>query len=284
MTARVVLTDLDGTMLEPGGAACTEVRSLLARMRRRSIPVCPVTSKTVAEMRALTRRLGLWGPASFENGAGIVHGDGTVEFHPAAIPVARLVTAARRLRAATGAPLRTMFELDDADLAALTGLRGAALAAARDRRATLPLVIDATWDDEVRAALPRRSRLRAVRGNRFLHLQGRHDKGDAVRSLVNAFSGRDGTTIACGDSPNDAEMLARADVAVIVPGAAGPHPELLARFPRAVVAPFPHGRGWAAALRELLAPDLRGAAARGGGRGRGREGCGHGGRGSRSDG
>jgi hypothetical protein len=36
-----------------------------------------------------------------------------------------------------------------------------------------------------------------------------------------------------------------------VPSATGPSQELLAKIPNACVAPHPHGRGWATAVREI---------------------------------
>jgi len=255
VTVRVILTDLDGTLLEPGGEACEDVRSLLAELSRRLIPVCPVSSKTAAELRVIGRELALRAPAGFENGAGVLDTDDTVELDAAAVPLDRLVPLASRLRERTGAPLRTLFELTDAELAAITGLGGEALAAARERRATLPLVVDPAWDDRLRAGLSAHPSLRLIRGNRFLHLQGTHDKAAAAGELAHRFRAREGLTVACGDAPNDAGLLARADVAVIIPGPAGPHPELLRRLPRARVAPHPHGRGWAAAVREILSED-----------------------------
>jgi mannosyl-3-phosphoglycerate phosphatase len=256
MRIRAVLTDLDGTVLEPDGSVCAEVRAVLAELATLSVPVCPLTSKTAPEVRAIVENLGLDAPSSFENGAGVLRRDGVVELQPAAVPLADLLRASVRLRTVTGAPLRTILELSDEELGALTGLHGPQLAAARERQATLPLVLDPRWDDTIREALPARPPMLAVRGNRFLHLQGRHDKGAAIPRLIELSCGREGATITCGDAPNDAELLAAGDVAVIVPGAAGPNPDLLRRFPHARVAPLPHGRGWAASVRELLADDF----------------------------
>ncbi len=260
MRPRIVLTDLDGTLLEADGSACAEAKSALALLRELAIPVCAVTSKTAGEVGAILRELGVTSPAAVENGAGVLLADGRGEPRPEAVPVATLMAEAERLRAATGAPLRTLLELSDAELGALTGLSGTALAAARDRRATLPLVVDPRWDGAIRAALAAYPPMSVLRGNRFLHLQGRHDKASAVPRLLELAHPGPGVTVALGDSPNDAGLLEAADVAVIVPGVAGPHPELVRRFPAARVAALPHGRGWAAAVRGLLAADRDGGA------------------------
>ena len=250
MRIAAVLTDLDGTLLEPDGSATAEAVAALAWLAAAGVPVIAVTSKTPAELAELTRGLVLSGVAGFENGAGVMLPDGSVRLEPAAVPLGELAALARVLAAATGAALRTLLDLDDGELAAYTGLSGNALAAARARRATLPLLVERRWDDALRRALPAAPAVRLVRGNRFLHLQGNHDKADVVPRLLALAKHGAGAVVALGDSPNDAGMLAAADVAVIVPGHDGPHPELQ-RVTAARLAPEPHGRGWARAVRAI---------------------------------
>lgn len=249
MRVRAVLTDLDGTLLEPDGRLGAEARVALVRLAAAGVPVLPVTSKTAAEVAWLLVQLGLAGPAGFENGAGVLGGDGAARLSHAALPVEALRRVADHLRSATGAPARTIEELDDAELEAITGLTGAELERARRRQATLPLVVDGRWDEAMRAVAPPDVML--VRGNRFLHLQGRHAKADVVPALLAAVPG-EGAVVACGDAPNDVELLGTGDVAVIVPSARGAHPVLRAALPGAHVAPAPHGRGWALAVLALL--------------------------------
>lgn len=252
MRIRAVLTDLDGTLLEPDGSVLPAPLVVLARLAADGVPVFAVTSKTAPEIADLRPSLGLTTPAGFENGAGVVFSDGRVELLPQAVTATRLAGEAERLRRATGAPLRTLAEMTDAELIDLTGLTPRQAGLARQRLASLPLVIDGRWDDALRTALPGDPPLLLLRGNRFLHLQGRHEKAAVVPRLRAEAGDRDGAVVACGDAPNDVALLAAADIAVIVPSATGPHPVLLAAHPGALVAPHPHGRGWAAALTRLL--------------------------------
>jgi len=252
MRIAAVVTDLDGTLLEPDGSLGPEAHAALVRLAACGVPVCPLTSKTVAELVAFAATVPAPAPAGFENGAGIVLPDGEARLASQAVPVAELRVVLERLRGTTRAPVRSIEELDDRELEALTGLTGAARARARERRATLPLQVDPVWDDRLRAALGEDSPVRLVRGNRFLHLQGHHDKADVMPQVLALVAPDGGTIVGCGDAPNDLGLLEHCDIAVIVPGARGPHPELTRRLPRALIAPHPHGRGWAAALEQLL--------------------------------
>ncbi len=251
MTIRIVMTDLDGTVLEPNGTVTPEARRTISNLAAAGVPICPVTSKTVAELASVMGRLGLASWAGFENGAGVMRRGGPTELQPDVVPSAELSEAFVELRRRTGAPARSLAEIGDDELASLTGLGRPELPLVRERKATLPLVVDRVWDECLRAALAEDPRLRLVRGDRFLHLQGCHSKADVVPRLVALAAPGPGLLVACGDAPNDAELLAAADIAVIVPRPEGPDRDLVAAFPAAVVAPHPCGRGWAAAIAEI---------------------------------
>jgi mannosyl-3-phosphoglycerate phosphatase len=208
-----------------------------------------VTSKTAAEVAHLLVLLDLPGPAGFENGAGVIDRGGRISESPRAASIDRLRHVADGLRRVTGAPLRTLDELSDPELGVLTCLTGEDLARACRRRATLPLVVDDEWDTTLSGAAP--PDLLLVRGDRFLHLQGRHSKADVVPDLLAAAPG-DGVVVVCGDAPNDLELLRAGDLAVIIPSTRGAHRELSAALPDAVIAPAPHGRGWAMVVTRLL--------------------------------
>jgi mannosyl-3-phosphoglycerate phosphatase len=277
MKIGAVFTDLDGTLLEPDGTLRADARDAVSSLGLCGVAVCPVTSKTPSELGVIMADLEIYCPSGFENGAGVRHADGTLELSRDAVPVEELREVLASVRGATGILVRSLEELDDRELEVMTRLSGRALARARERQATLPLVVDACHDARLLQALPKGGRFRLVRGNRFLHLQGLHDKADVVPRLLSLLS-IDGLTVACGDAPNDLGLLASASVRVIIPGRDGPHPELRQRFPDAIVAPYAHGKGWAAVLTRLIEGGLLrenqlGAHARetrpeGGGRGR----------------
>lgn len=253
----VVLTDLDGTLLEPDGQLLPEALAFFTVLRDAGVVVCPVTSKTPAELDRIMNHFGLSAPAGFENGAGIRLEDGHLELEPNAVPLATLMEILHRLRQSTSLLIRSLFDLEDRELAAMTGLPPEELLAARQRVASLPLVVEPHWDAVLQAALPAGPRVRLLRGNRFLHLQGLHSKAQVVPRLLELLGGPRGPLVACGDSPNDEELLEVATVKIIVPSGEGPHPWLCQRFPKALIPSQPHGRGWVEALQQVFAEILR---------------------------
>ncbi|MHB1048145.1 MAG: HAD hydrolase family protein [Thermoanaerobaculia bacterium] len=254
MKPAAVLTDLDGTLLEHGGVLGAEARAAIARLRGLGVPVVPLTSKTEAELRALLADLDSGGVGSFENGAGIVSPSG-VTASKKALPLAGLADRLAALARLSATPLTPVFDLSVAEIRRITGLAEERVPAMLERRFGLPfLAPDGAGPalEEAARAIPG---VRLTRGGQFWHLSGDHGKEDALDLLV-ATGAAARPFAGFGDAPNDAGFLARCDVAILLPRATGGvDPALAAAVPGARVAPFPTGRGWAAALDELLAED-----------------------------
>ena len=65
----LVFTDLDGTLLDHDDYGFAAAQPALSQLRALHIPLIPVTSKTLAEMRLLGRQLGIQHPLIVENGS-----------------------------------------------------------------------------------------------------------------------------------------------------------------------------------------------------------------------
>jgi mannosyl-3-phosphoglycerate phosphatase len=268
----VVFTDLDGTLLEEDGSLSEDARAAVDDLSRRGIPVVPLTSKTRLELERWIAALDAGGAGSFENGAGILTsgdpttviprtGEGEIpgkretEVLPTAVAVGELRLALDALRGQTGLPLRSFEEIPDAEWVRLTGLPLDDAPAARAREFDLPFIVSDGADSAL-ASAPLPPRVRLVRGGRFWHLSGRHDKGDALRLLAARLGG--GPTIGLGDAPNDIPFLRIVDRPVLVPKKGGVDGTLRAALPDADVAPAPGGAGWSAAARALAAAERAG--------------------------
>lgn len=251
MEVSAVLTDLDGTLLDRGGVLGAEAREAIEALRRRRIPVAPLTSKTEVELRDFLSTLDLGGIGSFENGAGIV-APGRVEVQPSALPVNVLHGRLARLSDLCGLPLTPVSALSPVELTRLTGLPLPRLPAMLARRWGLPFLAPEDAGPVLEAAAGRMPGIRLTRGGIFWHLSGDHGKEDAVRALLSGgLISR--PVVGLGDAPNDAAFLLSCDVAVMIPGARGEvDVQLSGSLPAGRPVPHPGGRGWAEAIRSLL--------------------------------
>ena len=246
----IVITDLDGCLLDAVTYAWEPAREALDALRARGIPVVPCTSKTRAETAHLQAELAIPGPAIVEDGGAIVGGDGAVEI--LGRPYADLRRLLAGLRAETGGALRGFGDLTDAELAAETGLPADRAARARRREFDEPFRF---LRDEA-ALLPLvRARAGAAgfslsRGGRYWHLHGGSDKGRAVRRLRERFPGV--IALGLGDSALDLPLLQAVDIPVVVARPDGTHdPALVAALPGAHRTRLPGPAGWSEAVRTL---------------------------------
>ena len=251
----LIVTDMDGTLLDHHDYSFDAAAEALAAIRARSIPLILASSKTRVEMLRWQQRLSLEDPFICENGAAICTPTGAGELVDELAPGREhVLQVLRTLRVEQGYSFTGFSDLDVEQIARLTGLEPGDAALAAQREYSEPLVWegDAASLDAFRAALAEQG-LRAQQGGRFLSVAGPTDKGQAVTRLRQRYGGQAGSrVIALGDSPNDESMLAVADIAVIIKS--GRSADMQLDGPARVIrtdAPGPVG--WQAALLPLLA-------------------------------
>ncbi|MDW0360203.1 HAD-IIB family hydrolase [Halomonas venusta] len=235
---RLVVTDLDGSLLDHHSYDFSPAKRWLARLKTLGVPVIPVTSKTRAELIPLREALGLTEtPFIAENGAviglppGWCHArldrpgngrDGVVIKHTgvdSGFIRARLNVWRKRL----DVRFTRMGDLSLQQVMALTGLDETRAKAARQREGSEPLI----WQDNAAALETFRVALEGdglelTQGGRFWHVIGRlSDKGGAVEWLIKRFTALRGSqplSLGLGDGPNDITMLETVDQAVVIRG------------------------------------------------------------------
>ncbi|MFG6157347.1 HAD-IIB family hydrolase [Halomonas sp. 1390] len=234
--ARLVFTDLDGSLLDHHTYDWSAARPWLARLKAEGVPVIPVTSKTRSEILPLRRELGLEdAPFIAENGAlaglplawchaRLDRGPGPdgVAIRTLGVDIGFIRQRLSVWRERLGLGFTTMSEMPLEELVAVTGLAEPEARLARLREGSEPLV----WEegDERLAAFRKGLEgdgLRLVRGGRFWHVTGDCDKGSAVAWLTERFASLRGSrprTLALGDGPNDIAMLEGVDQAVVIRG------------------------------------------------------------------
>lgn len=262
--APVVFTDLDATLLDHDSYDWSLAAGALAALAERGVPVCLCTSKTAAEIRALRRQLGNTAPFAAENGGLVAVPRGYFEPEGAPDPDDLVTTTlgaprhalrelAVALREARGYRYTGFGDMRVDDVIDATGLSRESAAAAMQRDASEPLL----WDDSEAVEQDFAARVAAAgyttrRGGRFVHLLGHADKGDALNWLRQRFAVVRGPilAVALGDSANDADMLAAADIGYWVARPDGRYqaPAQGAIRHAAGIGPA----GWAAAIAELI--------------------------------
>jgi len=206
----IIFTDLDGTLLDRDTYSWEPARTALKCCRQSRVPVVAVTSKTLAETRVLSEKIGLDPHFIFENGGGIYLEE--EKYLGLGIPYDTLrhdflILAARF-------PLRGMGDMRISELVEITGLTEVEALQAKERLFSEPFLYAGDELAELEAAAAGQG-LQIVRGGRFYHLMAeKQSKGNAVRQWVQQLGesfDRPLFTAALGDSPNDFSMLAVVD-------------------------------------------------------------------------
>ena len=255
MTAWMVFTDLDGTLLDAKTFSFEAARSALAKLIAAKIPLIPVTSKTFAEVRPLADVLGIDGPIVIESGGGIARRVGSSwRMEACGADATSLRAAVPRIEQQANARLRlySAMRLDEAAVA--SGLTGIDLRRSMQRHFDEPFLLESGSLADVENAASSMG-LRVRSGGRFHHLCGAVGKGAAarrVRDEITAALGQQPIVVALGDAPMDAEFLSIAEIPIIIPRPDGtPDPVLMETLPDARVAPAAGPRGWANAIDEI---------------------------------
>ncbi|USD36967.1 mannosyl-3-phosphoglycerate phosphatase [Ferrimonas sp. SCSIO 43195] len=254
----VVVTDLDGTLLDHHHYHFRAALPALSRLAALAIPVILNTSKTQAEVAQLRRQLDNHCPYVVENGGALLWPEGNdVRIQRLGRPRQAILEILQRLHSPLGLSLQGFANWDVDQLCQHTGLTPQAAAQALDRHYSEPLL----WphDDATLARLRQLlapHQLQALKGGRFLHIQGHHDKSDALAPLRQYYQrlwGCPPVIVALGDGGNDRRMLELADWAVVIrtPDRAPLH--LSPRRGRTTLLPTGIGpEGWNQAIQRIL--------------------------------
>lgn len=244
-------------------------RPALEALRAGGIPLIIMTSKSAEETLEYVRILATGESFAVENGGaaylasrraaaappGAV-ADGGYYRWDLGVSVQRLKAFLQAFNRSRGTSFRTFDDMTAEEVAVATGLPPERAARARRRRFDLPLMVPAGEE----AALEHLSSeaaaagMTVVEGGMFPHLKGPADKGTAFDRLLSFYAASGvAKTVALGDSANDLPMLAKADLAVLMPRPDGSFdPGLRAALPRAILAPGPGPAGWAEAVLDII--------------------------------
>ena len=238
----VLFTDVDGTLLDAKTYSFASAAKALRYLAGRSIPVIPCTSKTFEETAAICKEADLTAPFIIENGSAVCIPQNYFAVLPKEMrkkgdyrvlllgrEYAEVLDFLEGIKRRFSLPVRGFHEMDLAEIQSLTGLDKQRAETAQKRKFSEPFILTnrGTLPEAV-MHFAQKEGYRILKGNRFYHLLGNTDKGQAVRELLALYKQNntaDFKTIGIGDSPNDLAMLQAVDVAVAVKRADGRYAE-----------------------------------------------------------
>ncbi|MEZ5351067.1 MAG: HAD-IIB family hydrolase [Bryobacteraceae bacterium] len=251
----VIVTDLDGTLLDHETYSFAGALGALSAIRDTGAKLVLCSSKTRSELDCWRQWLGARDPYIVENGGAIVwepgYFPGDAEQLELGTPYAILRQELAAAAKASKVRVRGFGDMDAAEVAELCGIPLGEAELAREREYDEPFVIVKGKPELLIAEIEKRG-LRCTRGGRFFHILGSNGKGAAVRKLLEMFAAQGETvhSLGLGDGPNDADFLKVVDQAVLMPS-----PQLAQvrkLVPRTQVAEFPGSCGWNRAVIEWL--------------------------------
>jgi Cof subfamily protein (haloacid dehalogenase superfamily) len=261
---RLVVTDMDGTLLDGDGRIPDSLWPLLDRMREARVVFAPASGRQYATLRHLFAPAAAGMPFIAENGTLVVQDDEEVSSTPLDRATVESLVPRLRAYAASGADMGAVV---CGKKAAYTERSDAAfLAEAHRYYERLEVVEDALAADDVIIKLAlldfdgsehgtaveiadlRATHQVVVSGEHWVDVMPRDiDKGVAVRALQEALGVTPAQTAVFGDYLNDLEMLDAAEFSFAMANA---HPLVLERA--RYVAPANTEQGVLTAVRALL--------------------------------
>ncbi|GAB4539931.1 MAG: mannosyl-3-phosphoglycerate phosphatase-related protein [Pleurocapsa sp.] len=218
----IVVTDLDGTLLDHQTYDFTPALNAIARLKKQEIPVIFNSSKTQAEISQLRDELHNREPFVCENG-GVLCVEDKREY--LGVPRSEFLGSLEIIKQQLHLNYESFAEATVEDVVRWTSLSKADAIKAMKREATEPLLWHDTEGklDTFRQQL-QGLKLQCVKGGRFYHVMGTFNKASCFDKLKAYYAQRwqeEIKIVALGDSQNDLPMLEQADFAIVIPAHGG---------------------------------------------------------------
>lgn len=246
----IVVTDLDGTLLDHHSYSCEAATPALEKLRALNIPVIFNTSKTVKEVIALQQKLSISAPFIVENGSALYipkHISKALFAQEKKIPQLfnsslteeyyyllfgehrkKIIDIIHTERKQHQWPFSGYADWSVEEVMLHTGLSVRAAEQSLDRQYSEPFLwqgTEAAYQDFKRVI--KKNHLEILQGGRFYHVIGQTNKAKPIKYLKSTLYKSPETKVIClGDSANDIDMLEAADYPVCIRSPVGEYPKL----------------------------------------------------------
>jgi mannosyl-3-phosphoglycerate phosphatase len=265
---QIVLTDLDGTLLDSRTYSYEKSLAAIERLREDGVPIIFCSAKTRAEQEVYRRELALFHPFIVENGSAIfiprAYFPFPFDYHRAvddllaielAIPRSRVRELLAEIDAQNDFRFKGFGDMSAIEVAEITGLDLESVKLARQREYDEPVELDSSGKDvsEFLAKLGEAG-LNWSHGGRLYHVMGGGGKGRAAGILTGLYRKIWGEirTIGLGNGLNDLPLLQHVDIPVLVQN--GDHSWEDMDLPRLRRVQGVGPEGWSRAIVELFGP------------------------------
>lgn len=265
--AWIVVTDLDGTLLDHHTYSFEAAKATLEKLRLHNVPVIINSSKTAAEIKDIKNDLANEHPFIVENGSGILIPKSYFSFQPEGTdsqenywemilgcPRSQILKKLDTLNTEYKNHYKSFSQSSVHEIMELTGLKEEEAKSSMIRAYTEPLLW--TGDDDLKKQFfgqLYKQRIHFTEGGRFIHLMGHTNKGSATAWLAKQYEKQSGVPVkivALGDGKNDIDMLKMADIAVVVKSPTNKPPEF--NHSHKIMTDQTSPEGWSDAIETLF--------------------------------
>jgi mannosyl-3-phosphoglycerate phosphatase len=267
MPQLIIITDLDGTLLDTRDYSCEACLPVVRRLKSQNIPLILCSSKTRAEIIPLWRDLSLFAPFIAENGAlicfpphyfpgaiwGVTH-ERDFDVLELGTPITRLRRVLDEAARACHVTVASFGTMDVTEISGLTGLTLEQAALSKEREFDEPFLLTEGHHEQFLKLL-RDKGFKITRGDWFFHITGNHNKGTAVEMLLDLYRQIDSMIISVGlgNSTNDLEFLSQVDKRFLVRNVDGSYDAEVTRKVSAIQCTQAVGPdGWREAVEKVL--------------------------------
>jgi mannosyl-3-phosphoglycerate phosphatase len=264
----LIITDLDGTLLDRKTYSFEPAEPALNLIRINGIPLILSSSKTRDEMELYRKKLENDHPFVSENGGSLFIPKNYFSFP---IPYDReldeyfvielgtfypqIIEVLESIKRETGIKIKGFSDLTQDELTSLCGLSLKEAEFAKKREYDEPFIVEGGEREvEIIKRKIEEKGMNYVWGGRFHHVLGKNDKGKAVEILKELYENEFFSifTVGVGDSPNDLPMLLAVDHPIFLKEKEGPSLEIPLKIQNLTMVEGSGPQAWNEAILNLL--------------------------------